>query len=291
MIKSMTGFGQGSAEGDTFKVRVDIRSVNNRFLDVHVRLPQEFASLELTIKKQAQAALHRGRVDITIAVEQMKEATFQINRPLVAGYLAALSDMKKEFGLEGDPSLELIAKLPGALQVSQDVSQLDELLTAGIIAAVSQALVALSEMRLVEGQELAAELKSRLDMIEKQLPTVESEAARLPGIYRERLQKRLQELHAGSQVDETRVAQESIMLADRSDISEEIARLKSHISQMRDVVHADEEVGKRIDFILQEMNREANTILSKASDIAISDAAIIIKTEVEKMREQGQNVE
>ena len=291
MIKSMTGFGQGSAEGDTFKVRVDIRSVNNRFLDVHVRLPQEFASLELTIKKQAQAALHRGRVDITVAVEQMKEATFQINRPLVAGYLSALSDMKKEFGLEGDPSLELIAKLPGALQVSQDVSQLDESLTTGIVAAVSQALVALSEMRLVEGQELAAELKSRLDMIEKQLPTVESEAARLPGIYRERLQKRLQELHAGAQVDETRVAQESIMLADRSDISEEIARLKSHISQMRDVVHADEEVGKRIDFILQEMNREANTILSKSNDITISDAAIVIKTEVEKMREQGQNVE
>ena len=291
MIKSMTGFGQGGADGDSFKVRVDIRTVNNRFLDVHVRMPQEFASLELTIKKQAQAALHRGRVDITIAVEQTKEATFQINRPLVAGYLAALSDMKREFGLEGDPSLELIAKLPGALQVSQDVNQLDESLAAGIVAAVSQALVALSEMRLVEGQELATELKSRLDKIEEQLPTVETEAARLPGIYRERLQKRLQELAAGAHVDETRVAQEAIMLADRSDISEEIARLKSHITQMRDVVHADEEVGKRIDFILQEMNREANTILSKASDIAISDAAIIIKTEVEKMREQGQNVE
>jgi uncharacterized protein (TIGR00255 family) len=254
-------------------------------------MPQEFASLELTIKKQAQATLRRGRVDITIAVEQTKEATFQINRPLVAGYLAALSEMKSEFGLEGDPSLELIAKLPGALQVSQDVNQVDESLTAGIIAAVSQALVALTEMRLIEGQELATELKSRLDKIEEQLPTVETEAARLPGIYRERLQKRLQELAAGAHVDETRVAQEAIMLADRSDISEEIARLKSHITQMRDVVHADEEVGKRIDFILQEMNREANTILSKASDIAISDAAIIIKTEVEKMREQGQNVE
>ena len=291
MIKSMTGFGQGSAEGGAFKVRVDIRSVNNRFLDVHVRLPQEFASLELTIKKQAQAALHRGRVDITIVVEQMKEASFQINRPLVAGYLSALGEMKQAFGLEGEPSLELIAKLPGALQMSQDASQLDEALAGGIVAAVSQALVALSAMRLVEGQELAAELISRLDMIDKQLPMIETEAARLPGIYRERLQKRLQELQTGAQVDETRLAQEAIMLADRSDISEEIARLKSHITQMRDIVRADEEVGKRIDFILQEMNREANTILSKASDIAISDAAIIIKTEVEKMREQGQNVE
>jgi uncharacterized protein (TIGR00255 family) len=291
MIRSMTGFGQGSAEGGAFKVRVDIRSVNNRFLDVHVRLPQEFASLELTIKKQAQAALHRGRVDLTIVVEQTREASFQINRPLVAGYLTALSEMRQEFGLEGEPSLELIAKLPGALQISQDANQLDEALAGGIVAAVSQALVALSAMRLVEGQELATELMSRLDMIDKQLPTIEAEAARLPGIYRERLQRRLQEVQTGAPVDETRLAQEAIMLADRSDISEEIARLKSHITQMRDLVRADEEVGKRIDFILQEMNREANTILSKASDIAISDAAIIIKTEVEKMREQGQNVE
>src|SRR5947208_1461128 len=218
MIKSMTGFGQGSAQGDNFKVRVDIRTVNNRFLDVHVRLPQEFASLELTIKKQVQAALHRGRVDLTMAVEQMKEATFQINRPLVAGYLSALSEMKQEFGLEGDPSLELIAKLPGALQVSQDSSQLDEAVAAGIVAAVSQALIALAEMRLVEGQELAAELQSRLDMIAKQLPTIETEAERLPGIYRERLQKRLADLQSGAQVDETRLAQEAILLADRSDI-------------------------------------------------------------------------
>src|ERR1044072_8329863 len=141
MIKSMTGFGQGSAEGTNFKVRVDIRSVNNRFLDVHARLPQEFASLELTIKKQVQASLHRGRIDLTMAVEQMKEATFQINRPLVAGYLSALSEMKQEFGLEGDPSLELIAKLPGALQVSQDVNHLDETLSAGGCAPGSHAPV------------------------------------------------------------------------------------------------------------------------------------------------------
>src|SRR5256714_7426112 len=176
MIKSMTGFGQGSAEGDAFKVRVDIRSVNNRFLDVHVRLPQEFASLELTVKKQAQAALHRGRVDITIAVEQMKEAAFQINRPMVAGYLAALGEMKREFGLEGEPSLELIAKLPGALQGSQDTGRLDESLVSGVIAAVSQSLVTLTEMRVVEGQELANELGARLSNIESQLPTIESEA-------------------------------------------------------------------------------------------------------------------
>jgi uncharacterized protein (TIGR00255 family) len=291
MMKSMTGFGQGSAQGDAFRVRVDIRTVNNRFLDIHTRLPQELASLEISIKKQAQTALNRGRVDVTISVEQTKHATFEINRPLVSGYLSALSEMKREFGLEGDPSLELIAKLPGALQVSQDSSGLDEALVAGVAAAVSQALVTLTEMRIVEGQALAAELASRLDHIEAELPTIESEAERLPGIYKEKLLKRLQEAVAGGLVDETRLAQEAVMLADRSDISEEIARLKSHIVQMRDVLRGEEEVGKRLDFILQEMNREANTILSKSGDLAISDAAIAIKTEVEKLREQGQNVE
>lgn len=290
MIKSMTGFGQGSAEGDDFRVRVDIRSVNNRSIDVHTRLPQELASLEVSLKKQVQAVVKRGRVDVTVMVEQLKPAAFEINRPLVSGYLTALSDLKREFGLEGEPSLELIAKLPGALQASQDSGALDEKLVTGVTAAVSQALASLSEMRTVEGQELAAELKSRLDNIEKQMPAIENEAARLPAIYRERLTKRLQEVVAG-QLDEARIAQEAVMLADRSDISEEIARLKSHIAQLRDLLHSTDETGKRLDFILQEMNREANTILSKSSDLAISDAAIIIKTEVEKLREQGQNVE
>jgi len=291
MIKSMTGFGQGSADGDSFRVRVDIRSVNNRFLDIHTRLPQELNSLEVMLKKQVQGAVRRGRVDVTIAVEQMRQAKFEINRPLVSGYLTALTGLKTEFGLEGDPSLELIAKLPGALQVSQDSGTLDESLVAGVVSAVSQALAALTEMRLVEGQELGAELSSRLDNIERQLPTIETEAQRLPAIYRERLLKRLEDLTAGAAIDEARLAQEAVIMVDRSDISEEIARLKSHIGQMRDVIRSEEEVGKRLDFILQEMNREANTILSKSNDLSISDAAIVIKSEVEKLREQGQNVE
>jgi uncharacterized protein (TIGR00255 family) len=291
MIKSMTGFGQGSSEGDNFRVRADIRSVNNRFLDLHVRLPQELSSLEMTLKKQIQGAIHRGRVDLTISVEQTRQAAFEINRPLVEGYLAALAQLKSEFSLEGDPSIELVVKLPGALQISQDSATLDEALVGGTVEAVSRALVTLTEMRLLEGQSLALELNTRLDLIEAQLPAIEKESANLPMIYREKLLRRLQDMITGGQVDETRMAQEAVMLADRSDISEEIARLKSHISQMRDLLKAEEEVGKRMDFILQEMNREANTVLSKSSDLAISDAAIVIKTEVEKLREQAQNVE
>lgn len=291
MIKSMTGFGQGSATGETFNVRVEMRSVNNRYLDIHTRLPQELSSLELTMKKQVQAALKRGRVDVTVSVEQMKPSTFVINKPLVTGYLGALADLKREFGLEGSPSLELVAKLQGALQVSQDAGELDASLVAGVSEALSQALVALADMRQVEGQELANELAGRLDMIESQLPTIEVEAERLPGIYREKMMKRLEDVIADGKLDESRLAQEVVMLVDRSDISEEIARLKSHIIQMREIFSTGEEAGKRIDFILQEMNREANTVLSKSGDLAITDAAIVIKTEVEKLREQAQNVE
>jgi uncharacterized protein (TIGR00255 family) len=291
MIKSMTGFGQGSATGETFKVRVDIRTVNNRFLDIHMRLPQELSSLEINLKKQIQAKLKRGRVEVTTSVEQNKQATFEINRPLVAGYLTALTRMKTEFDLADEPSLELIAKLQGALQVSQDSNGLDEALVTGVSEALDNALDSLTDMRMVEGQELARELTTRLDNIESQLPTIESEAARLPEIYRDKMMKRLQDILKTTQIDEARLAQEVVLMADRSDISEEITRLKSHVVQMRETLNTDEEVGKRLDFILQEMNREANTILSKSNDLAISDAAIVIKTEVEKLREQSQNVE
>ena len=291
MIRSMTGFGQGSAEGKDFKIRADVRTVNNRFLDIHMRLPQEISSLEISLKKQIQAALSRGRVDLTLVVEQMRRAEFVLNRPLVSGYLAALADLKNEFGLEGTPSLELVAKLPGAVQVSQDSSNLNESLVEGVSSAVAQALYSLRDMRLAEGQQLAAELTNRLDAIAEQLPGIETEAAKRPSIYRERLARRMLEIQGSVQMDESRIAQEAVLLADRSDISEEIARLKSHVLQVREVVTGDTEVGKRLDFILQEMNREANTILSKSNDLAISDAAIVIKTEVEKLREQVQNVE
>jgi uncharacterized protein (TIGR00255 family) len=291
MIKSMTGFGHGSAEGEGFKVRVDIRTVNNRFLDIHARIPQELASLEITLKKQIQGALKRGRADVTISIEQVREAKFEINKPLVAGYLKALAELQTDFGLQGEPSLELVAKLPGAMQVSQDQEHLDESLVSSVVAAVSRALISLSEMRIAEGQELAVELGARLDAIESALPIVEEHASELPSVYRDKLLKKLQDIVPASVIDQTRLAQEAVMLADRSDISEEIARLKSHIVQMRDLLRVDDEAGKRLDFILQEMNREANTILSKSSDLAISDAAIVIKTEVEKLREQAQNVE
>jgi uncharacterized protein (TIGR00255 family) len=292
MIKSMTGFGQGIFEGDTCRVTVDIKTVNNRFLDIHAKLPPELASLEASVKKRVQSALKRGRVDIVIVVTQTAEVAYELNLPLLKGYLSALQRMQKELGLEGAIDLGMLAKLPNAVQPVSTPGAIDPATSGGVMAALDQALAALSEMRASEGRELAGELNTRLSLIESSLPTIENNAAQLLNLYRERLQKRIQDLlRNNTSIDEGRLAQEVAYLAERSDITEEIARLKSHFVQFREALQADEEAGKKFDFLLQEMNREANTILSKSGELGISRVAIDIKSEIEKLREQVQNVE
>jgi uncharacterized protein (TIGR00255 family) len=291
MLKSMTGYGQGTASGDTFSVTVDIRSVNNRNLDIHWRAPQDLASLEIPLKKQVQAVISRGRVDVTINFLQTADTVYELNRPLIRGYLDALRMMRDEFGLWGDADLATIARLPNVLLPQTTSNTLSDSVVQGVEAALTQALTALVAMRAVEGHELQKELLSRVERIEKQVVVVESGAGGLVDAYRKKLRERLNELLEKSQVDETRLAQEVAYLAERSDISEEIARLKSHLGQLREQLAGDGEIGKKLDFLLQETNREANTILSKSSELSICDAAIDIKTEVEKLREQSQNVE
>lgn len=292
MIKSMTGFGRGSAEGDSVKVTAEVRTVNNRYLDIHVRLPQEFAELELGIKKQIQAALKRGRVDITISIERPGSVTYVINRDVVRGYLDSVGVLKEEFGIGGDLSLDAVMRMPGVLQTGNAVAEDNSTAAQTIGAAVTAALADLIAMRAVEGAELAHEMQSRLAIIDSLLPEIESRATDLPAQYRDRLEKRLAELSRGKPIDETRLAQEVAYLAERSDIAEELARLRSHIAQVAQTLKGEAgEAGKRLDFLLQELNREANTVLSKSGDVGISEAAITIKTEVEKLREQVQNVE
>ena len=292
MIKSMTGFGRASAEGDGIKVTVELRTVNNRHLDTHVRLSQEFAELELHIKKQIQAALKRGRVDATVTVDRAGVLAYDINRDAVRAYLDAVGVLKEEFGLGGDISLDSIVRLPGVLQTSSTAASPDGAVSETVTNAVTAALADLVAMRAVEGAELSNEMNGRLDKIDGLLPLIETKADQLPGQYRDRLERRLAELIRGKPIDETRLAQEVAYLAERSDIAEEIARLKSHITQFRQTMLGEVgEAGKRLDFLLQEMNREANTILSKSGDVDVSEAAITIKAEVEKLREQVQNVE
>ncbi len=290
MLKSMTGYGKGAVSGEGFSVTVDIRSVNNRNLDIHWRAPYELAALEIPLKKQVQAAVTRGRVDINVSFQQTSDTVYELNRPLIRGYLDAMRLMREEFGLAGEPDLASIARLPNVMMSPTD-NRLSDKVVQGVEQALIQALTALVEMRAVEGHELQKELLTRVDRIESRLRVIEANAGTVTDFYREKLHKRLAELVEKISVDETRLAQEVAYLAERCDVTEEITRLNSHLGQLRELLANDGEIGKKLDFLLQETNREANTILSKASELEICDAAIDIKTEVEKLREQANNVE
>ncbi len=290
----MTGFGRGSATGEDFKVAVEIKTVNNRYLDIHLRLSQELTPLEMYIRKLIGAKLSRGRVDLNINFERTGETTYEINRQLIAGYVKALRDIQAEFQLAGDVDINTLTRLPGAMTTARD--GLEETTTAGIEQAVNEALDDLERMRENEGATLAEEMRVRLAKIEAEVPVIESAAEGLVDAYRQRLQKRITELinRGGNQtvdLDAGRLAQEVAYLADRSDITEELTRLRSHLEQFRVAIDGQGDVGKRLDFLLQELNREANTVLSKSTEVSIKDAGLAIKAEVEKLREQVQNVE
>ena len=289
----MTGYGRGTAEGDDFSVSVDLKTVNNRFLDVHLRLSSELSSLEPSIKKQIGSRLSRGRVDVNINLEKTGQTSYELNRPLIAGYVNALREMQTEFNVAGDLDINLIARLPGALQPARN--GLSDEMVAGIDKALATALDELEQMRTVEGEALRQEMSERIERIQSLVPTIENAAAGLVDAYRTRLQKRIGELLSRNgqlvEIDPARLAQEVAYLSDRSDVSEEMVRLRSHLSQFSDALNSPSETGKMLDFLLQELNREANTTLSKSTDLAIKEAALAIKAEVEKLREQVQNVE
>ena len=289
----MTGFGRGAANGDDFAVAVEIKTVNNRFLDIHLRLTQELSAIETIIRRRVSARLSRGRVDLNINFDRTGETTYEVNKPLIAGYVKAIREIQEQFGLPGEIDVNSVARLPGALTPARD--GLNDLNMAGLQRALDEALDNLERMRASEGAALAAEMRVRIARIEAEVPVIEATATALVDAYRQRLQKRIGELMArGGQtieLDGSRLAQEVAYLADRSDITEELARLRSHLDQFRLAIDAEGEVGKRLDFLLQELNREANTVLAKSTEVSIKDAALAIKAEVEKLREQVQNVE
>jgi len=292
-MKSMTGFGRGAVSEKNFAVSVEIKTVNNRFLDLNLRLANELQSLEGNLKRLIQTRLSRGRVDVFINSEQMSDVVYELNRPLIAGYLTALKQLQEEFGLVGEADLNVIARLPNSLQTKAD--DLSEDFASGIEEAVKIALDELEKMREVEGESLKNDLSNLLSEIETHLPKIEAESATVADEYLKRLTKRIGDLLAKSdsqiEIDQARLAQEVAYLADKSDIAEEITRLKSHIEQFRGIMNEKKEVGKRLDFLTQELNREANTISSKTNNLIVKDSALQIKSAIEKIREQVQNVE
>ncbi|MEJ7577465.1 MAG: YicC/YloC family endoribonuclease [Pyrinomonadaceae bacterium] len=294
MMKSMTGFGRGSTTGLNFNVTVDLKTVNNRFLDVHLRTPTELSSIEPLVRRQISESLSRGRVDASVTFDRTSEIVYELNRPMIAGFIEALRSMQQEFKLAGEPDVNVLARLPGVMHPVRD--SLSDEMACGVEDAISKALEELDRMRAREGATLASEMRGHLDEIERHLPVIEDAAGNQLDTYRARLQKRIGELLARDsleivELDQNRLAQEVAYLADRSDITEEIARLKSHLKQFRESLDGEKDVGKRLDFLLQELNREANTMLSKSTDFAIKEAALRVKAEIEKLREQVQNVE
>ena len=292
-MKSMTGYGKAMVAGDDFSVSVDLKTVNNRFLDIHLRVGSELGSLEPSIKKRISSRLSRGRVDVAVSMERVAQIAYEINRPLIAGYVSALKQLQQDFNIAGELDINVIARIPGALQPARN--GIDDRITAALERALDQALDELEKMREQEGEALKKELRERVQKIETLVPIIEASAAGLADAYRLRLQKRITELlNRGGQVieiDPMRLAQEVAYLADRSDVSEEMVRLRSHLSQFQEALDAPGDAGKMLDFLLQELNREANTTLSKSTDLAIKEAGLAIKAEVEKLREQVQNVE
>ncbi|HKY29842.1 MAG TPA: YicC/YloC family endoribonuclease [Pyrinomonadaceae bacterium] len=292
-MKSMTGYGRGSVVGSDFSAAVDLKTVNNRFLDIHLRLSGELAPLEAEIKRRISSRLSRGRVDVSVVFERTSQVAYDLNRPLIAGYVSALKEIQKEFDIGGELDINVLARVPGALQPARD--GLNEGMIGGIAQALDAALTELERMREQEGEVLRKEMRERVDNIEALVPRIEAAAAGLFDTYRNRLQKRITELFNRDQqlieLDPSRMAQEVAYLADRSDVSEEMVRLRSHLTQFREALDSTGETGKMLDFLLQELNREANTTLSKSTELSIKEAALAIKAEVEKLREQVQNVE
>lgn len=292
-MRSMTGFGRSAVSDDKFSISVELKTVNNRFLDINLRLPGELQALESVVKKLISNRLARGRVEVNLQYDRNDDAQFELNRPLIKGFLAAMKEMQDEFDLSGEPDLNVIARLPNVVTTKKEEPSPEFL--AAIENSFTEAIDALEIMREKEGSLLQGELNTLLDSIEQRIPTIEAHSSAVSDEYQARLTKRINDALAKTdsqiELDQARLAQEVAYLTDRAEIAEEIARLRTHIEHFRKIMVETSDVGKRLDFLTQELNREANTIASKTNNMVIKENSLAIKSEIEKIREQVQNVE
>jgi uncharacterized protein (TIGR00255 family) len=291
MILSMTGYGNGSAQKDDASISIEIRTVNHRFLDLHIRLSREFLFLEGEIQQMVRGTLDRGRVDVSVTIQNASLSKFQVNYSLVRNYLDAADKLREELNVKDSLDMKTILGLPGVLQNGDAVPTDAGIFLDLIKRSVREALEGVLQMRRREGEALRADMLQNLSHIEESTRRIHDLSANSAAEYFQKLRDRLAQLLPQGGVDPQRLAQEAALIADKCDISEEIARLQSHIVQYRSLMDAKEKAGKKMDFLLQEMQREANTILSKSGNLEISGHAITIKTDIEKLREQVQNVE
>lgn len=292
-MKSMTAFSRAEQTHEQMSVAAEIRSYNSRYLDTTLRIPQEYLPLEDRIKGLISEKIARGRVELKLRIrdESEESCAFEINEPKAAAYHDALARLKEMFDIEGEISLELLARAGGIIRPAEPDHDLEACWPV-IAACVNQALDALDEMRKTEGDFIAKDFAERLDAIESWLHQIENASDGLLLHYQERLKERIAALTKGmTEIDPTRLAQEAAFLADRSDISEEIVRAKSHIQQFHTIMASEEPAGRKLSFLLQEFNREFNTMGSKTGNADVAHLVVTVKSELEKIREQVQNVE
>ena len=297
MIRSMTGFGRGEYSDGISKVTVEIKSVNHRYLDIYVKMPRRYSFAEETIKGAVKERLHRGKVEVSVNVDNIgkSDSDVRLDKELAARYYTALSELKDsfDFGEDAHVSLSLISKMPDVI-VTAPAEEDEEAMTARLLSAAKLALDDFCAMREAEGEKLAADLLSRADIIEGIRDRIEKRAPEIEKEYAAKFRARVEDILAGVyEVPEERIALEAAIFADKANITEELVRLGSHISQLRNFLQQDGNgaVGKKIDFLIQEMNREANTIGSKSNDKEITSEMLDLKAEIEKVREQVQNIE
>ena len=293
MVKSMTSFGRASnEEGSKHLFSVEMKSVNSRYLDVNVRLPKSIISLEEEIRKLVNSKLSRGKVDIFINQKSYSqgEGVAKLNLKLAESYFNCLKEIEKNFEVKNDITVTQIARFPDVINVVEEEDSIDEIWSY-IKPIINSSLDMMDNMRIVEGEKLKEDILIKLKEIEDIVLNIEKIADIVPNAYKRKLEVKLKDLLDGIEIDESRIAQEVAIIADKSAVDEEITRLNSHINQMRITFEEGGQIGRKLDFIIQEMNREANTIASKSSDMDMTNYVINIKNLIEKIREQVQNIE
>ena len=292
MVKSMTGYGRARQTLHGRDITVEVRSVNNRYLDCTVKVPRTYIFAEDSVKSRVQKAVSRGKVDVFITIDATgaDETVVAVNEPLARGYYEALTKIRDMFSLEGELTAAVLAKFPDVLTVTKAEEDLESV-AGDICAVLDEALEAYNAMRAVEGVKLCEDIAGRVTTIETVVGKVEERSPQTVAAYREKLTARMQEVLQSTTIDESRILTEAAIFADKIAVDEETVRLRSHVSQLRTMLKSDQPVGRKLDFLIQEVNRECNTIGSKCNDLTIAQDVVNMKAEVEKIREQVQNIE
>ncbi len=292
MVLSMTGFGRGKAKDDNRELTIELKTVNHRYLDISLRMPRLMNALEEEFRKKIREALSRGRVEVSVSYKNIAEnqITVALNEPVADAYHNAFNELAKKFGIDNKPDLSVLSGISDIFAISEPEED-EEALGKLLFSALDEALKVVLDMREKEGEFLTKDIFERCGIINQLVDSIEESSPTVVEEYRKKLEQRLKELLNNTDLEETRFQTEVAYFADRSNITEEIIRLRSHLKQLKQTMKKGGAIGRKLDFIVQEMNREANTIGSKSSDITITNHVVELKSEIEKIREQIQNIE